>query len=382
METGLKVSIEFLCSQFALLMFAGLQDKAERNHLDYRLFVGMMAAVLVELVADSARLIADGSATGLGQWILRNAVFVLYAASAQATMMYAIYVENQTFRYGRRPRKRIVLYTLPGVAIICLSFASIFTGWFFSFDASGRYAPGRFAYASYLVSYGYLFFALAVAFRRRKTLSSRDFASLVSFPVPMAVLGVAQCLMPEYVILLPAQTLSLLCLYTNIQERRLTYDYLTGAYNRRRLDEHLGTMIADPRRSGRPFAAFLADVNDFKSINDRFGHKTGDEALIEVVRIVKASLRRDDFLARYAGDEFVAVLPCCDEAELASVAARIDRAFESASGASARYPLSISVGAAVFDPALDLDPDGYVKRLDSLMYAAKRARKARLRAQE
>jgi diguanylate cyclase (GGDEF) domain len=187
--------------------------------------------------------------------------------------------------------------------------------------------------------------------------------------------------MPEYVILLPAFVLSLLILGTNIHERRLTYDYLTGAYNRRRLDEFLGAMLSEARRSGRPLAAFLADVNDFKRINDRFGHDAGDMALVEVVRIVKSCLRRDDFLARYAGDEFVAVLPNCSESELESIEARIHGAFETASSAQSSYALSISVGGAAFDANVDKEAEGYVKRLDALMYDEKKARKALMSAE-
>jgi diguanylate cyclase (GGDEF) domain len=181
--------------------------------------------------------------------------------------------------------------------------------------------------------------------------------------------------MPEYVILLPAYVLSLLVLYINIQERRLSCDYLTGAYNRRRLDEFLGAMMADARRSGRPFDAFLADVNDRKLINDRFDHDSGDAALAEVVRIMKSALRRDDSLTRYAGDEFVAVLPNCESPELESVVARVHRGFAARPEAETRYALSISVGAAVFDAAIDSAPEEYAKRLDALMYEEKRARK-------
>jgi hypothetical protein len=64
----------------------------------------------------------------MGQLVLRHSIFVLYAASPLATMIYAIYVECLTFSPNRRPRKRLILYILPGTAIVVASFASIFTG--------------------------------------------------------------------------------------------------------------------------------------------------------------------------------------------------------------------------------------------------------------
>jgi hypothetical protein len=63
METGLKVSIDILYSQFAVLLFAGLQDRRERKQLDYRLFVCILTAIEIELVADAAHFLADGSST-------------------------------------------------------------------------------------------------------------------------------------------------------------------------------------------------------------------------------------------------------------------------------------------------------------------------------
>ncbi len=371
-ETKLKISLLFFCSQVAVLMVAGLQSKKERKRSDYRLFVATLWIICVELIADTIALIADGSGTRFWQAALRNSVFLLYAASPLVAMMYAIYVDYTTRVGGRRPRKRIALYLLPSAAIICLSFASLFTGWFFSFDGSGHQVSGRFMYVPMIVPFGYLICAIAVLIKRRKTVNSRDFASLVSFPVPIVFLGTLQSVMPDYVILLPAQVLSLLILYSNIQERRLSYDYLTGVYNRRKLDECLEAMIEESRVSGKGFAAFLGDVDHFKGINDTYGHTEGDRALVAVARTITKSLRRDDFLARYAGDEFVAILPNCDEAELREILDRIAEGFSEHATPEVGYSLSISIGGSAFDPAVDRDSESLVKRLDALMYAEKR----------
>jgi diguanylate cyclase (GGDEF)-like protein len=372
MEIELKLNILLFCSQIAMLMFGSLQNKKERNRLDYRLFLAMLLVVCVELIAGSAALVADGSGSRLGQAVLRNSVVINFATISLVTMMYAIYVEYATFGESRRPRKRIALYLLPSFGVLCLSFASLFTGWLFSFDESGHWRNGRFSYLPTIVSYGYLVFAIVVLMRRRKTMSSRDFANLASFPVPIAVLGVLQSFLQEYVILMPANILSLFILYADIQERRLTYDYLTGAYNRKRLDEYLGAMIDGARGSGKAFSAFLGDVNDFKRINDSFGHTEGDAALIAVTRTIKKCLRSDDFLARYAGDEFVAVLPNCGEGELHAIMDRIADSFRSYSESQGKYPLSISLGGAVFDPAADTDAEALIKRMDGMMYAEKK----------
>ena len=207
---------------------------------------------------------------------------------------------------------------------------------------------------------------------RRRTVDARTFMGLIVFPVLPAIAGLLQMNYYGLVLIWPAMVVSLLVIYVSIQQRKLSSDYLTGAFNRRRLDEYLGTRVRD----ARPFAGFLADLDDFKSINDRFGHTVGDEALVEPVGLIRASLRSEDFLARYAGDEFVVILPLSDEETLDHVVRRLRERFAAFSPRGGQYRLRLSIGQAVFDPRIDENGDKYIERLDSLMYREKETKKA------
>ena len=85
-------------------------------------------------------------------------------------------------------------------------------------------------------------------------------------------------------------------------------DGLTGLYNRKKLDEILADQFARFRRHRRPFALLMLDLDNFKSINDSYGHVAGDEVLKEVAAMLKQSVRTVDYVARYGGEEFVVVL--------------------------------------------------------------------------
>lgn len=93
-------------------------------------------------------------------------------------------------------------------------------------------------------------------------------------------------------------------------QRRLQTDYLTGLPNRYALEQYLQTVIEQHQSqdNGTPFALLFIDLNDFKLINDRFGHDVGDQALIEVALRLRTHIRKNDFVARYAGDEFIIAL--------------------------------------------------------------------------
>ncbi|SHI98449.1 diguanylate cyclase (GGDEF) domain-containing protein [Malonomonas rubra DSM 5091] len=89
---------------------------------------------------------------------------------------------------------------------------------------------------------------------------------------------------------------------------RLQTDHLTGLPNRYAFEQNLNAAIERYQQDGTPFAVMFIDINDFKLINDRFGHDAGDQALIEIALRLRTHIRKQDLVARYAGDEFVALL--------------------------------------------------------------------------
>ncbi len=102
-------------------------------------------------------------------------------------------------------------------------------------------------------------------------------------------------------------------------------DPLTGLYNRRFLGENLARHLVRAARSEEPVSVAILDLQDFKSINDRFGHRTGDRALIHTAEVIRQSLRPGDTPCRWGGDEFVLVLPQADCLAAVSIAERVRR---------------------------------------------------------
>ncbi|HET8596439.1 MAG TPA: diguanylate cyclase [Castellaniella sp.] len=152
-------------------------------------------------------------------------------------------------------------------------------------------------------------------------------------------------------------------------------DRLTGVGNRMALDSLLSRLTAD--RRGAPFAVLFIDLNDFKPLNDRFGHDNGDRALKEVAQRLKACLRADDLLARLGGDEFVVVAPGVrsDEALAhlkdklrAGIEAPLRTLSEGAAGEPVR--LGAAIGAACW-PADAQDAEALIRQADAAMYRDK-----------
>jgi len=145
-------------------------------------------------------------------------------------------------------------------------------------------------------------------------------------------------------------------------------DGLTGLANFRRLNEVLDREIMRSSRTNRPFALLLMDVNELKAINDRYGHVTGNRAIVRVAEAMRGTCRSVDTAARFGGDEFAIVLPETDFTEAWAVA---DRVHERAATGE-EPPLSLSCGVAQF-PRDGKGREALFEHADRTLYAMKRA---------
>ncbi|HVJ96027.1 MAG TPA: GGDEF domain-containing protein, partial [Acidimicrobiia bacterium] len=157
-------------------------------------------------------------------------------------------------------------------------------------------------------------------------------------------------------------------------ERRALHDDLTGLPNRAALWQHLYFVLA--RRPFQLCAAFFIDLDNFKAVNDGFGHAAGDEVLVRVAKQLRDVIRKGDIAARVGGDEFVVIceLKAPDHAMI--VADRIQSALQQRLDESLpAIAVSASVGVALAD--IDDDPESLLRRADTAAYIAKRSGRSR-----
>jgi diguanylate cyclase (GGDEF)-like protein len=151
-------------------------------------------------------------------------------------------------------------------------------------------------------------------------------------------------------------------------------DFLTGLKTRRHFEEQLDREIKRAERNGSPLSLVLIDIDDFKLVNDRYGHKTGDIILREIASRVMKDRREIDTVARYGGDEFILILPDTNLVGADHVAQRLRDDMEHASFAVGSFPqpirLTISIGAASFPRDARSKPD-LLEAADVALYEAK-----------
>lgn len=147
-------------------------------------------------------------------------------------------------------------------------------------------------------------------------------------------------------------------------------DALTGLYNRRALNEMLADLVHKAQTSDSTFALLMMDMDYFKSINDEYGHDIGDAALQHAANSIKSGLRYGDLCARYGGEEFVVLLPRADRSDAFVVAERIRSILEASVFEPIDRPITVSVGAAIFEPGMDFDK--ILKVADEQVFVSKK----------
>jgi diguanylate cyclase (GGDEF)-like protein len=157
-----------------------------------------------------------------------------------------------------------------------------------------------------------------------------------------------------------------------------TYDFLTGLLNRRGFFAVATQLASLAQRNRCSVGLLMLDIDHFKTVNDRHGHKTGDLVLKETARIIKDCLRNSDVVCRYGGEEFVVLLPVTSPLMTAEVAERIRSAVEHSSIDGISLTISIGIAEGTIDKVPPDELQEFIKQADEALYLAKEAGRNRV----
>ena len=150
-------------------------------------------------------------------------------------------------------------------------------------------------------------------------------------------------------------------------------DHLTGLANRRHVEEQLRAVVSAALRHAHPAAVLVIDVDHFKSINDQRGHAAGDQVLQQIATTLQASVRTEDILGRWGGEEFIVIVPgLSDEEALRAAAEGVRRAIRQGPFALGDELVVVTVSVGAAHAADGEGPDDLVSAADRALYAAKR----------
>jgi len=355
-----------------ILIYINAYNRLEQIFVQYKLFIVLVQTNMILIIVDILSWIFNGLPGSLNMIYNQGFCLLLYVIEPIGPILWILYTNFQVFHDENRIRKNInifiLLFSINAVAAII----SLHTGWFFSVDTENIYHRGEFYWIHATFCYALLSYSLFFIIEKRRMIEKRYYYSLLLFYLPQAIGTSIQILYYGVSYCWSGMMLSLLIIYFNIQDRGLNTDYLTGVYNRRQLDSYLKVKIQNSTE-GKTFSAILIDLNKFKQINDQFGHDVGDEALKDVVAIIKKSLHRNDLMARFGGDEFFVILENDNLQLLEQTVKEILKNIQRFNMESNKlYKLGLSMGYDIYDYKLKMGPDDFFTHIDILMYNNKK----------
>lgn len=246
----------------------------------------------------------------------------------------------------------------------------------FYYDEKNQYLQGYLCIFQYLLIFGYLFAGASISFikyiKEKRYAQQKNCFFLCLFSLlPLLGMGI-DVVFPNLNSILPFLVISIVMQYLNLMKKEIFQDPLTKLNNRREFQRHL-VKVTKTIRKEDVFLIFF-DINDFKNINDTFGHVEGDRALVMIAQILNAAFSNTKaFIARYGGDEFAVILKK-EEPEILSYLKKVDASLVTLS-ASLPYNISLSVGYSIYGEENANTIESLIQSADKKMYWNKEEQK-------
>jgi len=305
----------------------------------------------------------------ISNFIFTSAVFIAMPLLVYNWFLYSLFSIFRDVSLLQKYKKYTKLIVIAVVALIMTNF---FTQSLFYLDGNNGFHRGTFFYHFMLACLLFLLLITVMIVRHKKRIRQGHLVPMLFFAVPTIISCVISVLAYGIEINWAGTTLAIFIIYLFIQRQRLGTDYLTNLYNRRELNEYLENHIRG-RRSNERFGIIMIDINQFKGINDRWGHVVGDEVLVAHSKLLKSSFRAGEFIARYGGDEFIVVMRANSIDEVTAAVNRFINSVNQFNSMNNKpWELSVSIGYDLYDPAIhDMKVDELLNHVDKLMYKAK-----------
>lgn len=339
-----------------------------------KLYYGMVWLTVALCMVETATFLIDGklfAGSRIMAFVLNE---LLYTMNILFGFLWILFADAKVYSENKLLKKRFIPMILPLLVMLVLLIANIFNGWIFEISEENVYSRNFLFVFDYAVTYSYLLAGAGILYKNRSSTKRYTYLPVLLFILPVAIGSLLQFLFYGIATLWLSAAIGLTSLYISLQTENAYLDRLTGVYNRHYFETYVSALYKAAARDSKKqkIAALMIDIDRFKSINDRYGHVVGDEALIRSARILRASAGKNALVVRYGGDEFLIILRDKSETEVALLVGEIQKNCAAANRISDKdYTLSFSIGYTIADPAV-VDNEEFLIRADAAMYAAKR----------
>ncbi len=362
---------------FSIILVIMLYGRANRKHdLEYRLFDLLQAMCLLVLVFDAGTWLFEGSALSWGGILLHASNMLSFFSMLLTGIVWVIYCDCR-LSGTRKLQMRHAIYCIPTLVHMVLMVLNLKTGWVYTIDSENIYHRGELYFVIILFDILYVLFSVVIILirSRKKTWMQRhDSYGLLLFIAPPILSALIQGFFYG-ISLASSLAVSILIIYLQQQNALITQDPLTRLNNRRVYEHYLQQKIHSLREDSCLFLLMI-DMDHFKQINDTYGHRVGDEALVAVADLLRKSCVAGDCVVRLGGDEFGIVGQRKERDEVQGFMQHIQQMMAKLNEQNAgTYQLSLSIGHAIYDAGKHANIDEFLHAADRQMYAGRKQKR-------
>ncbi|WP_430884634.1 GGDEF domain-containing protein [Fusibacter sp. JL216-2] len=302
METLLKFDINFFSVIMLTLILGVMWQRKDTMSYSSRLFRNLIVVNIFMLIMEVVSWQFNGK-PGTFNWYANYISNMVFAWSTPLiTCVWAMYIDYNMFGSSERLRKKLY-YTQPMIINTFLILINLFTPIIFKVNDQNIYSRQPYMWLIVLVNFLTLVYICFLAYKNRSTIRKRIIYAIIIFVSLPALTAGFQVMLYGAFVMWPMMAMTLVGTYIYLETASTSFDHLTGLYSRMRIDEYIDYMIS----TQQAFDIIMVDLNDFKKINDNYGHHTGDQALILFSNVLSKVFSGEKMVSRLAGDEFLIV---------------------------------------------------------------------------
>ena len=351
-----------------IFLFALRVRTGEAKLIGMRLFDWMLLATLVAQIAETICFLIDGKLFPGGRELQYLLNTLCIAVSPFLGLCWCLFVDYRIYRSMRHLKKvRFRLY-IPYIVCIAILLVNLCgTGIVFSVSQDNLYSRGPLNIVFYIAVGLYYAQSIDISWRAKREGQTVNFFPVGVFLVPCLVGTVLQLLCYGMAFCWLAVSMALVFVHIQLQNSDTFVDEMSGLFNRKYLNYYLNQA---QKAGNKSLHGIMVDVNDFKLINDTYGHAAGDRAIQETGTILSSALPEKGIAMRMGGDEFIVLLSNASDAQAAQTRQDIlENVAHFNKTTDAPFRLSLSLGTARFDGS---NIEEFLTDLDQSMYMDKK----------
>ncbi len=352
----------------ALLFSSRIRRNANSNQVELKLFSLIAILGLVACFVDFFAFFADGRPGPTWRIINILANTFCFLANPLFISCWCLFEDLKFYHSMKRVKKIYVYAFIPALVLEIIALLNMFVPIIFFMDEQNRYVRLPFSYAYYVVDLFYLLFGIYILEKYQEKYGKVRFFPIFLMMGPVVMGCILQVFFYGISLIWVSLAVGMTSIYMSLQNEFSYQDKLTGLYNRAYLDYCLESAL---KGKGKGLGGIMIDVDYFKKINDTYGHSAGDEALVDVTRIINFSKPDKAIATRFAGDEFILLVKDTSDDEMKRIIKNIHDEVDLFNETEGReYKLSLSTGYAIYDPKSE-SLDDFLKHMDDNMYEEK-----------